>query len=188
MSFTVDKGDCITFTTFNRKGKKFFSGVEPLQWVNRFFLALMTGSAVILFWNLWRLVSPVRKPSAENLNSSPGRILSRRNAEPMETVVNDLIRHNPFRQARTPRPPAPKITALPAPPPPPRIPLSQRISHLRLVGIIDGDPLQAVVEDRQAQRTEYLKTGDKAGEVTVQQVLPDRVIFFYDGETLEFVL
>lgn len=84
--------------------------------------------------------------------------------------------------ARVPPPPA--LT----PPAPPRIPLSQRLSHLRLVGIIDGARRQAVLDDARQGTTRYVSAGDAVGEARVERVEKDRVVFSFDGETMDLSL
>ncbi len=101
----------------------------------------------------------------ESLRPTPHRALARhlpQGAEPSVTKkksrvlsMTDVVQRNLFRPLIAPEPPAPKIAAVPLPPPPPKIPLSQRLSHWRLVGIMAEE---AVLEDLNSQQTHTFKT------------------------------
>ena len=87
--------------------------------------------------------------------------------------------------------PAPQPVPLPTvstPPPPPRIPLGQRVAHLRLVGIINGPKRQAVLDDARQGTTRYVSAGDTIGDVRVERVEKDRVVFTFENEAVDLSL
>src|SRR4029077_7415948 len=101
----------------------------------------------------------------------------------------DLQRRNLFAPLIAAPRAAPKPVPLPAaPPPPPKVPLSQKASALHLVGIMAGNPPQAVIEDRQAQKTLYLTPGQAIGDIKIEKFLEDRVILKSDGEEMDLML
>jgi type II secretory pathway component PulC len=103
--------------------------------------------------------------------------------------LSDLTRRNLFRPLIAPPPPPPKVVELPpAPPPPPKVPLSQKASRLHLVGILTGDPLQAIIEDSQSQKTLYVTQGQAIDDIQIDKVTNDKVILKSDGETMELSL
>ncbi len=104
--------------------------------------------------------------------------------------LRDLTRRNLFVPLiKTPKPkPKPVVAAPPPPPPAPKIPLSRRAANLTLVGILEGDPREAVIEDAKKRSSIYVKPGDKIGEIQVKDVLPDKVILFFEEETLDLRL
>ncbi len=59
---------------------------------------------------------------------------------------------------------------------------------MRLVGIIAGDPAQAVIEDQEHQKTLYVTSGENINEIHIEKVLNDRVILTFDGENMELAL
>jgi len=104
--------------------------------------------------------------------------------------LSDLLRHNPFRPLIAP-PAPPKVVpvlAPPMPPPPPKIPISQKASRLHLVGIINGDPIQAVVEDAQTHTTLYLTTGQSIGDIRIEKILSDHIVLASDDDHMDLAL
>jgi len=63
--------------------------------------------------------------------------------------------------------------------------LSEKFS---LVGIISGDIPQAVIEDKQAQKTYYLKEGESFSGIKVEQVNEGKVSINYHGRQVELFL
>jgi hypothetical protein len=102
----------------------------------------------------------------------------------------DLSRRNLFEPLIAPPPPAPKVVVplVAAPPPPPKIPISQKAAHLRLVGIIRGTPLQAVVENQRTQTTAYVTSGQKIDEIEIEKVLEDHVILRSEDEHMDLTM
>ena len=67
----------------------------------------------------------------------------------------------------------------------PEVDISKKFS---LVGIIAGENPQAIVEDKEAQKTYYLYKGQGFGEVTVEDVGEGRVVLNYKGREIILVL
>lgn len=63
-----------------------------------------------------------------------------------------------------------------------------KLKDLFLIGIIAGGKPQAVIEDRKIQKTYFLYKGQAVNQLTVEDILEDRVIFDFEGEKLELVL
>jgi hypothetical protein len=62
------------------------------------------------------------------------------------------------------------------------------LKGLRLVGIITEKPPQAIIEDMQNKQTLFLGEGEMIGKMQVQQILSDRVILVYDGQSVTLSL
>jgi hypothetical protein len=106
-----------------------------------------------------------------------------------EIRISDLTQRNLLRPLYV-APPAPKIIkpVVVLPPPPPKIPLSQKASRLHLVGILNGDPVQAVIEDSQTHSTLYVKAGQTIDDILVEKILNDRVVLFSVDEHMDLML
>jgi len=106
--------------------------------------------------------------------------------------LSDLTKRNffhPLIASAPPPPPPPKVVELPpAVPPPPKIPLSQKASTLRLVGIMNSDPLQAIIEDQEHQKTLTLTAGESIGDIQIQKIFKDHVVLFSADEQMELQL
>lgn len=62
-------------------------------------------------------------------------------------------------------------------------------SRLTLMGIISGDPAQAIIEDSKTQKTYFVMPGQAIVEGAVlEQVLDNRVVLDLDGEKIELTL
>lgn len=65
----------------------------------------------------------------------------------------------------------------------------QLASRLTLMGIVAGDPAQAIIEDAESKKTYFVTTGQLVADGAVlQQVLDNRVILELGGETIELTL
>ena len=62
------------------------------------------------------------------------------------------------------------------------------LKGFRLVGIITEKPPQAIIEDIQNKQTLFLKEGEMIGRMQVQQILSDRVMLVYDGQSVTLSL
>lgn len=107
--------------------------------------------------------------------------------------LRDLTRRNLFQTFASPistrhRIPVNVPVVPPTPPPPPPIPISQKIAQLRLVGILNGRPPQAIIEDQRSQKTLYLGIGQTIDDVEVAQISGDRVVLRSAGEQTELAL
>lgn len=94
---------------------------------------------------------------------------------------SDLTRRDLFKDMAPPPPPPPVVEIPAGPPPPPKIPLSDRASRFRLVGIIPGEKPQAIIEDTQTQRTLYATQGQRLDGILVESVTAGKVVLS-DGE------
>ena len=62
-------------------------------------------------------------------------------------------------------------------------------SRLTLMGIVSGNPAQAIIEDSQTQKTYFVTTGQAVVEGAVlEQVLDNRVVLDLGGEKIELTL
>ncbi|MEW6101841.1 MAG: hypothetical protein AB1481_06050 [Candidatus Omnitrophota bacterium] len=62
------------------------------------------------------------------------------------------------------------------------------IKDINLVGIMLGDPAQAVIEDKKAQKTFYLTTGQFLGEFQVEEIQEGKVILNQNGQRFELYM
>ena len=65
--------------------------------------------------------------------------------------------------------------------------LSELAKDLSLVGIAWGKNPQAMVEDEKAGKTYFLRAGESINEFMIEDVLKDKVILSYKGETIELM-
>lgn len=63
-----------------------------------------------------------------------------------------------------------------------------KLKDLSLIGIVAGEKPQAIIEDRKIQKTYFLNKGQTVNQLTVEDILKDRVILDFEGEKLELVL
>lgn len=62
-------------------------------------------------------------------------------------------------------------------------------SRLTLMGIVSGDPAQAIIQDSQTGKTYFVTTGQSLAEgALLEQVLDNRVILDVGGERIELAL
>lgn len=62
------------------------------------------------------------------------------------------------------------------------------IKDINLVGIISGEPPQAIIEDKKAQKTYYLTKGQFIGELQLEGILEGKIILNYEGQNYELYL
>ncbi|MBI4972424.1 MAG: hypothetical protein HZC16_01225 [Candidatus Omnitrophica bacterium] len=70
-------------------------------------------------------------------------------------------------------------------------PLAQNldlIKNINLVGIISGENPQAVIEDKNTQKTFYLSKGQFMGEFQVKEIKEGKVILDYKGQSYELYM
>ena len=63
-----------------------------------------------------------------------------------------------------------------------------KFKDLSLIGIVAGEKPQAIIEDKKIQKTYFLNKGQSVNQLTVEDILEDRVILDFEGEKLELVL
>jgi len=61
------------------------------------------------------------------------------------------------------------------------------VSNFKLVGIIWGKSPQAMIEDKQENKTLLLNQGDSVGKIKIKEILRDRVILGYEGQEMELM-
>jgi len=67
--------------------------------------------------------------------------------------------------------------------------VTQLASRLTLMGIVAGEPAQAIIEDSQTQKTYFVTAGQLVVEgAVVEQVLDNRVVLDLAGEKIELTL
>ncbi len=164
-----------------------FSGLSPWQAANRCLAVVLLGAV------LYGAGSGLRAGKKEDpLSSLESRGIPPESASPRKAPsavsLQEMTRRNLFQPLIVAPPPPPKAMKEDLPPPPPKIPLSQRAAYLRLTGIITGDALQAVIEDRNNGSTRYVSAGDSIDGILVEKVLPDRVILSLEAEKMELTL
>jgi len=65
----------------------------------------------------------------------------------------------------------------------------QLAAHLTLMGIVAGNPGQAIIEDDQTKKTYFVTVGQAVAEgAVVEQVLDHHVILDLDGEKIDLTL
>ena len=65
--------------------------------------------------------------------------------------------------------------------------LAERAKDLNLVGIAWAKNPQAMIEDKQAEKTYFLKAGEAINEFTIETILKDRVILSYEGMKIDLM-
>jgi len=105
-----------------------------------------------------------------------------------QILLSDLTGRNLFKPLIT-APVAHKIVVLPpVAPPVPKIPISQKAARFHLVGIIPGDPTQAIIEDAQTHSTIYAAAGQKIDDIQVSKILSDRVVLTCEDDQMDLML
>lgn len=67
----------------------------------------------------------------------------------------------------------------------PIVAAGEALKDISLVGVISGEPPQAVIEDKKAQRTYYAIKGQSVGEYQLEDIQDGKVILNYDGKKYE---
>lgn len=62
------------------------------------------------------------------------------------------------------------------------------VKDLSLVGIISGEPPQAIIEDKKAQKTYTLTAGQSFGEFRLESIEEGKVLATYQGQKFELYL
>ncbi len=101
------------------------------------------------------------------------------NLPPVEGYLTSLTRRSLFQAATEEL--APKKA------PPGEGDIAGFLDNLKLVGIAWGAAPEAMIREVKEGRTFFLKEGEKIRGVTVKQILKDRVIMEYNGQTKEFM-
>jgi len=62
------------------------------------------------------------------------------------------------------------------------------IKDINLVGIVSGDEPQAIIEDKKAQKTYYLKKGQLIGQLQLADIQDGKIILDYEGQRYELYM
>jgi hypothetical protein len=157
--------------------------VDVWRWANGCLALLLAGT---LIYGGFIFFGHENQPALERSGTSfsisePGSI------RPKSPLV-DLTRRNLFKDMAPP-PPPPLAVEIPAgPPPPPKIPLSERASRFRLVGILSGEKPQAIIEDSQTQRMIYASQGQRLEGILVESVTAGKVVLSDGDERFDMTL
>jgi len=65
---------------------------------------------------------------------------------------------------------------------------AELIKDINLVGIVSGENPQAIIEDKKAQKTYYLKKGQFIGQLQLEDILEGKIILSYEGQRYELYL
>ena len=78
----------------------------------------------------------------------------------------------------------------PTAPPPAMVPQAALTfpEHLKIVGIVIGEPSEVIVEDTVQQTTLFLKPGDEQGDIRVKSIEQNMVIFNYLGQDIQVTI
>lgn len=62
------------------------------------------------------------------------------------------------------------------------------IKDINLVGMLSGENPQAIIEDKKAQKTYYLRKGQFIGQLQLEDILEGKIILNYEGQRYELYL
>lgn len=156
--------------------------VDPWRWANGCLALLLVGTLGYGGFVLFRSENP-RPRDLSDTRRGP----SERDAARRKPSFFDLTRRDLFKDMAPP--PPPPVVEIPAgPPPPPKVPLSERASRFRLVGILSGDKPQAIIEDTQTQRTLYASPGQRIEGMMVESVTAGKVVLSDGDERFDLTL
>lgn len=150
--------------------------VDPWRWGNACLALLLLGT---LGYGGFLLLRQEPLISHEMPGHSQSR--SDHNSASRKSTLSDLTRRDLFKDMAPPPPPPPAVEVPAGPPPPPKIPLSERASRFRLVGILPGEKPQAIIEDTQTQRMIYATQGQYIEGILVESVTAGKVVLS-DGD------
>lgn len=158
-----------------------FSGITAFNFTafNRFLLFFIFVAASLFVAAL--LVDDPSRRAAFVLPSTPPELaLKERPARPFsyyDTVIAKRELFKSYTEERSAR------QAMPAGPT-----FRDLIKNLNLMGIVSGEKLQAIIEDRQLNKTYFLYQGDYLGEIKIDEIQPDKVILEYRGEQVNLFM
>lgn len=145
--------------------------------------AVVVSELIALGVQLTRPMPVITTPPA---SASDGGSREPARIEPLPSLSEAAVRNifaSPITAAPTPAPPAPVVKTGPS--------ASAKLlaSRLTLMGIVSGEPPQAIIEDAQTKKTYFVSVGQVVVDGAVlQQVLDNRVLLELDGESIELSL
>lgn len=164
-----------------KKTKNQFFGLKSLNFVivNRLILALTLVVFFVLLIDLFSHSSI--PPKSQSLKSAPKMNSSgEQEAKPYSYYEEEIAKRQLF-SAPPMESKAKKV--VPAGPT-----FKELVKDLKLLGIVSGDRLQVIVEDKKLNKTYFLYTGDYLGEIKVEEINSDRVVLDFQGERISLFL
>lgn len=174
---------------WNARIAVFFRRQFEAPWgaLERFFVLLVS---LTLVWGVATVLKPVGQLEGDGFF---GRVVEK-NEEKRETdslslgyYTSVIKKKNLFRTIRV-KPPKPKVVPVPKKPEVKKPSLSELAANLKLMGVINSGEVQAIILEKRMQRTYYVTTGEKVGEITVLKITEDHVTLSYEGETMDLFL
>lgn len=161
-----------------RKRKKELGNPFPI--LNKFLFLIMSG---VLVYMVVGYIFPY-KSKTDISERIEGR-------EALKSAKEDLVVLPPLSNYTTAvrrrkmfkvyEPPKPKTVG----PTKPKVTLQQLLGGYTFVGIIGGDPPQAVVEEKRSKQSYYLSAGQYLGEIKIDKVQKGKVTVSYGDETMD---
>ena len=156
---------------------------EPWRWANGCLAILLVGTVTYGGFVFLRRETP----SVLDRSKTPPAFSEPYSGRP-KSAGADLTRRDLFKDMAPPPPPPPVVEVPVGPPPPPKIPLSERASRFRLVGILSGEKPQAIIEDVQTQRTIYVSPGQLLAGLVAESVTAGKAVLSDGDERFDLTL
>lgn len=112
------------------------------------------------------------KNLTQNLSNS-----STINSEEFKKLLTISNQRKYFKSIPKPKPKAQKNEKIPT--------ISEQATGLNIVGILDGDPPQAIIENTKDRQIYYLSENQKINDITIKTVKRNSVILTFNDEELE---
>jgi len=145
-----------------------------LNLIRRSFFILSLTILLFIPLDLVRLSQKEKADASTGGALSPGLSLGKESLEPLSVYEESLKGSRLFGFAETP-------SSLPA--------IQSSIAELtkdyRLKGVVILDEPEAIIEDARTQKSTFVKSGDKMGELTVKEIREGVVVLAYYGEEKE---
>ncbi len=165
--------------------KQIFSGGIDLNILNKIFIAVLAGLAVIIGQQAF-----YKKLRIEELMAVVSRITFKAPApkaiedfQPVAYYLDQARQRNIFRPAIE----VEKAVIIPLEPAPPQPKLQDMVRGLKMVGIAWGASPKAMIKDETTQEIYFLREKELIGKtrIEVRMILRDRVIVGYEQEEME---
>lgn len=152
---------------------------RPFSFLNRFLILILFGLAVFMVIGY---VSPY-KPKRDIKGG-----IAVYEEEPKERVTISLPPADNYTGAMSQRqifkmyePPV----VQPVGPPKPRVTLQQLLAGYAFIGIIFGEPSQAIIEERRSGQSYYLTEGQYIGEIKIEKIDRGKITVKYEDEVMD---
>ncbi len=145
-------------------------------WIESLVLAITLFLGVVIFIQIERKDKWELKLYNPSLDVSPYESVKSAEAPEITKVIGAVNSRKLFQETKKELPPPPKIV--------PKGPnIKQKMKALVLVGIIDDEPMQAIIESKTTKETYYVKKGDPILDMEVLDVSQGQVKLKYNEET-----